>query len=179
MSHDPVTYSESYSGAIKASNLGSRPDTTRSPSDVLGAAGIAGRQAPLALALLRLLSGDANAIRHVAGLMGAMVLGKAHRAKTPMSHVDSIRLAQAVLAWSMSPRCPACGGHGFSTIPGTTTLGGEACGICRGTGRRPFDSEFPRDRLELARWLQAEVEREVAKAAPLAMRALAPRLDIG
>lgn len=175
---DPVTYQESYAGAIKTSNLKSRPETTRSPSDVLGAAGIAGKHSPLALALLRLLSGDSRNIVNVAGLMAAMVLGKAHRAREPMDHQESMMIAQAVLAWSMNPRCSACGGHGFKVIQGTTTLGGEACDVCHGTGRREFDAEFKPQRLWLAQWLATEVDREISAAGPLAMQALAPKLKI-
>ncbi len=63
-------------------------------------------------------------------------------------------------------------------IAGTTTIGGDQCPKCRGTGKVLCERQFPLAQLELARWMLAEVEREMATAGPAAMAALAPKLDL-
>ena len=54
----------------------------------------------------------------------------------------------------------------------------SSCKFCRGTGKILFDRQFPITRLELARWLLVEIEREQAVAGPAAMAALAPKLEL-
>ena len=167
-----------YAGAVRSSNLGSKPDTTYSDSDVIGAAGLAAKRAPLGVALMRLFSGDNHAIGEIVRILSAKAVGKAYRLGSEIGQVEADDVARAVLAWHRDGVCKPCGGHGQKLIPGTTTIGDETCAACRGGGRLLFDRQFSAGRLELAQWLVAELEREMAIAGPAAMMMLAPRLDL-
>ena len=167
-----------YASAVRSSNMGSKPETTRSDSDVIGAAGLAAKHVPLGIALMRLLSGDNHASGVIVDILAEKAVGKAYRLGNECGRVEATDIARAVLAWHRDATCKPCGGHGVLHIPGTPTLGSERCPRCKGAGRMPFDRQFSMVRLELARWLVAEVERELAIAGPAAMRALAPRLDL-
>jgi len=85
-------------------------------------------------------------------------------------------MARAVLAWHRDGTCKHCEGHGFPKLDGAPGLSARPCHHCRGTGRIIFDRQFPLERLELARWLAAEVDREQQIAGVEAMRRLAERL---
>ena len=172
-----MRFDDRYSSAIHSSNLKSKPDTHSSDSDVLGAAGLAGKRAPLAMALLRLLSGDNHASRDVVDIMAGMLDGKAYRMQVELTRVEAADMARAVLAWVRDGVCTPCGGLGFQRIEGAPSLSEHVCQACRGTGKRPFEREFPMVRVLLAQWMLAEVERELATAGPAAMAALAPRLE--
>ena len=175
-----------YASAIYSDNLISRPDTTHSDTDVLGAAGIAGKAtlasgrpgAPLAMALTRLFSGDNRAGAQIVEILAQMLWRRAPSDGTKLLRTQSVDIARAVLAWHRDGVCKPCGGHGYHVIPGTLTIGDEQCRRCHGTGKRPFESQFTPALQPTARWLLAEIERESAKAGPAAMAALAPRLDL-
>jgi hypothetical protein len=149
-----------------------------SSADILGAAGKASKDHPLSLSLLRLFNGDNGAVSEIIELMTSAAVGKAYRVGPEISRVAASFIARLVLDWYRDSTCKACGGHGFKRMNGAPTLSDQPCGQCAGTGRRNFDAMFPKSRLELARWLAAELEREQALAGPAAMAALAPRLDL-
>lgn len=172
-----MTIIDRYSTAIRSSNLGSKPETTQSDSDVLGAAGLAAKRSPLAIALLRLFCGDNHASQSIVGIMADKAVGKAYRMGNKCSRVEAWDISAAVLAWHRDGACKVCGGHGVKLIPGTTTLSGDKCTACK-EGKIRFDQQFPMQRLELARWLAAELDREQAIAGADAMRALAPKLTL-
>lgn len=177
-SDSPPTMTDHYARAVHASSLASKPETTHSAADVLGAHGLAAKRVPLGVALLRLFVGDNHAAGLVVEILAEKAVGKAYRLGNEIGRVEAGDMARAVLAWHRDSRCKVCGGHGLKLIPGTTTLGNDACRPCRGTGRVLFDRHFSIERLELARWLAAEIEREQAKAGPAALAALAPRLQL-
>ena len=168
-----------YASATHSRNLSSDPDTTASDSDVLGAAGLAAKLNPLGIALMRLLSGDNHASADVVRILADKAVGKAYRMGNECGRAEAEDLGRAVLAWYRHGTCTRCGGHGVQLIPGTTTLSSTECPACRGSGRILLERQIGMMRLELARWLVVEVERELAFAAPAAMRALAPSLDLG
>lgn len=141
-------------------------------TDVVGAVGLAGKKHKLATALLRLFVGDDSAARDIVQMLACMAVGKAYRLGYEVRHVQAEDLARAVLAWHRDSRCKPCGGLGLLKLPGTPHLSGNACTHCRGSGRIPFDSQFPLDMLELARWMASEVDREQAIAGREAMRRL-------
>lgn len=183
--------SDRYATAVHSSNLKSKPETTFSDADVLGAAGLAGkaertlpdgtvvRGAPLGIALMRLLSGDNSASREIVAILSDSAVGKAWRMDSmKLQRVQADDMARAVLAWFRDGTCKPCGGHGYLLMQGAPSLSEHACPACRGTRKVPFDSAFPMEQVLLARWLLAEVEREIAFAGPAAMAALAPRLDL-
>jgi hypothetical protein len=174
----PTTMTDHYARAVNASSLVSKPDTTHSATDVLGAHGLAAKRVPLGVALLRLFVGDNHAAGMIVNILADKAVGKAYRLGDEIGRVEAEDMARAVLAWHRDNRCKVCGGHGLKLIPGTTTLGDEPCRPCRGSGRIPFDMNFTLMRLGLARWLAAEIEREQAKAGPAALAALAPRLQL-
>lgn len=174
-----MRFDDRYSGAVRASSLKGEPDTYASNTDVLGAAGLAAKRNPLALALLRLFVGDDTMAREIVSLMAGMLVGKAwHFDGLVLPRAKAEGMARAVLAWHRDGVCRACGGHGFMLIPGTTSLGEHACPACHGTGRVPFVPELSEPYSTLCEWLRAEIERETAKAGPAAMACLAPRLDL-
>ncbi len=146
-------------------------------TNVVGAVGMAGRKAPLATALLRLFVGDNKVSRDIVHIMAGMLVGKAYRLGQEIARVQAEDMARAVLAWHRDGSCKHCGGHGFLKLDGAPGLSDERCPHCRGTGRVPFNNQFSIDRLELARWLAAEVDREQQIAGVEAMRRLYERIQ--
>ena len=173
-----MKFDDRYSSAVRSSNLRSKADTNASDSDVLGAAGLAAKKAPLALALLRLFSGDNHAALEIVRLLGGMADGKAYRLGIEITRLQAEDMGRKVLAWVRDGVCKHCGGHGVTLIEGAPALSDRMCQACKGTRRVPFEREFSIEQLLLAQWLLAEVEREAAVAGPMAMARLAPRLDL-
>lgn len=172
-----MKFDDRYSSAVRSSNLKSAPDTRMSDTDVLGAAGLAGKKHPLAFALMRLLAGENSETREVVQLMAAMADGRGFRTGVEISRIECDDMACRVLAWYRHGRCEPCRGRGYQVIEGTARLGNQ-CPACHGSGKRSFDDEWPLERIDLARWLLAKLERELAIGGPAAMAKLAPRLDI-
>jgi len=187
---DGMKISDRYSSAVHSSNLKSKPETTFSDADVLGAAALAGkaertlpdgtvvRGAPLGIALMRLLSGDNSASREIVSILASSAKGKAKRDGMSLKWVQCEDIGRSVLAWFRDGVCRPCGGHGYLLMQGAPSLSEHACPACRGTRKVPFDTHFSLETVLLARWLLAEVEREIAFAGPAAMAALAPRLEL-
>lgn len=173
-----MTIIDRYASAVRSSNLRSNPDTTKSDTDVLGAAGLAAKRTPLAMELLRLFVGDNDNGRKVSMTMADMLSSKAHAIGTHLLRVDAMSISRAVLAWHRDGKCRACNGLGFKIFDRSPTLSDQACHVCRGTTKIPFDPQFDAEHLEIARWLLAELEREMAIAGGEAMKSLAPRLDL-
>jgi hypothetical protein len=183
-----MKFEDRYHSAVRTSNLKSEEKTTFSASDIMGAAGLASKPRtasetsdsrpgqPLAMALLRLLTGDNHASAEVLAILSVKVIGKAHRLGPEIEQPAALMLSALVLGHFRDGRCRSCKGHGFELIKGAPAIGDKQCPQCDGTGNRPFDAMFTTDRIDLARWLAAELDRELAKAGPAAMAALAPRL---
>lgn len=174
-----------YQSAIRSSNLKSgddsrheNPSANITDTDVLGAAGLAGKLNPLAFALVRLFTGDNRASGEIVDHLTSMIVGKAYRLGKEMDRVAASVLARLALGWFRDPTCHPCGGHGYQRIEGTPMLGNIACTTCTGVGKSSFEDLFPPDRVELARWLLAEMEKEVARAGPVAMEKLAKRISL-
>lgn len=167
-----------YASAIHSANLKSSEPTTYSDADVLGAVGLASRRQSVAMAacLQRILSGDSRQAGPMVRLMAELAWGKAAALKVKVRRQEADDIARAVLAWYRNGTCKSCGGHGFKLIPGTLTIGESECDVCRGTRKIPFDRHFRGDRLTLARWLLAEVEKCAATAGPAAMAKLAAQI---
>jgi hypothetical protein len=168
-----------YAGALATGRMASRPDTTWSDSDVVGAAGLAAKRHELGIALARVLAGDDQGAHALVRLLSALAWGKARAEGAKLRRVQADDLARAVLAWFRSGRCLPCGGLGFQRAQGAPMLTDAACPACRGAGRIPFDRQFPLEQLAVARWLAGEIERTQGQAGAAAMAKLAPRLDLG
>lgn len=173
-------FSDSYAVAVATRHLAAGPADRTTNADVLGAAGLAGRRSPLAMSLLRLFVGDVKEAPRTVDILARMVQGKAAQpGGVALTHTDAADIARAVLAWHRFGQCPACTGHGFELAGvqgGRRAFSGRPCMPCGGTGKIPFESQFPRPWVPLARWLQAEVEREQTIAGHEAMKKLGPRM---
>lgn len=167
-----MTIIDRYASAIRSSNLGSKPETSQSDSDVLGAAGLAAKRSPLAMGLQRLLAGDNHASAQIVQMLAGMAWDRARRDGVKMRQVQSEDVAQKVLEWCRDGRCKRCGGHGFRLIPGTPALSSDACPQCQG-GKVHFNRQFSMEFLGVALWLRDQVERDMAMAGPAMMKALA------
>jgi hypothetical protein len=199
-----ATITERYAVAINAKSLVVDERTTFADSDVLGAMGLAAkhlaagwvttgpdegypiREAPLAVPLQRLLSGDNKASHEVVGILAGMVWSRAagKNVKPKVTRVMAHDMARGCLAWHRHSACKACGGHGKLKIPGTNVLGDKNCQKCfdrtrqESTGRIPFETQFRAEHVDLARWLLAEMERALGRAGPEAMKAIAQRMEL-
>lgn len=166
---------ERYTTAVNSGSLAVDERTTWSDSDVLGAAGLAARHQALGLALLRLFADDKP--EQAVSMLSDMAFRRARTLKVKLSQVQAGDLAKAVLGWYRHGTCQPCGGTGFKVIPGTPALG-DSCPHCGGTGKIPFDRQFPESVRELARWLSGEIDRSQVAAGRAAMAMLAPRLEL-
>lgn len=176
-----------YASAVRSKNLRSDPESMRNDenpvrdacaADVVAAFGLAGKRQPLATALARLLVGNRQVARVIVEILTEKVVSKALALRVDITENEAVVLCKSVLAWAQFGTCKPCSGLGHPTIRGTTTLSVATCPECHGTGRMPFDPHFAIEHLELARWLLAEIERDIAKAGPVAMAALAPHVDL-
>jgi hypothetical protein len=167
---------ERYSAAVNSDDLTVNERTTWSDTDVLGAAGLAGRHNPLGLALTRLFAdGKPEAVLLE---LTELAFKRARTLRTKIDRDQSKEVATAVLGWYRFGACQPCGGTGYSVIKGTPVQGDE-CPHCRASGKIPFDLQFPDETRALASWLSGEIDRAQAAAGSDAMKALAPRLDLG
>lgn len=166
---------ERYSSAVNSGNLSVDPDTRWSDTDVLGAAGLAGRHEPLGIALTRLFA-DGKPEQTIA-ILTEMAFKRARTLQIKVTQVQAADLSMAVLGWYRHGVCQPCGGTGYLTIPGTPVQGDE-CPKCRGTGKVPFDTQFQHEVRELARWLSGEIDRAQAAAGRTAMTFLAAQMEL-
>lgn len=168
-----MKFGDRYSSAIRSSDLRVHNEVDGAPVDLVGAAGMASRHRRLPLALMRLVAGDKHAAREVVGMLADKVVSKAHAlSAAAWPRADAEALSRAVVAYAVHPHCPACRGRGFLPVPGAPALSGHACAECHGTRRRDFDGHFDEGRLEVARWLLAEIEADVNLAQHLAQQRL-------
>ena len=175
-----------YASAVRSSNLRSKADTNMSDSDVIGAAGLAAKKSPLAMALMRHFTTSGQGAGEIVSSLATMLIGKAwHFQKLKMPEVEATDLSKAVLAWHVHGICRACDGRKQEVIGGVELFGksravlsDRTCKVCHGTGKVEFDRQFPMDRLDLARWLLNEITREQAIAGAEAMKALGPRMEL-
>lgn len=181
-----------YASAIRSSNMRTDARSTYAPTDVLGAMGIAEREltegkdsrgnpvppAPLAVALERLFAGDNKASSVIVDVLARKAWEKARSSRVKLKRHEAIDMAKACLAWHRDGVCKACGGHGTLIIPGSTTLGASRCKVCKGAGKIPFERQFELELIPIATWLIVEMESDLCRAGPAAMRKIAPSLDM-
>lgn len=167
-----------YASAVHSSNLKSEERTQYSDTDVLAAMGLASIRHELAWSLARIFSGDDTAAARVVQVLAVMVRFKAAELRIRMARTQSEDIAQACLAWFRNGTCRPCGGHGKLIIKGSNTLGSQDCKVCKGRGKVPFDRQFHESWREIARWLVAEMERELPKVFVEAAKKIAPSLDL-
>jgi hypothetical protein len=159
-----------------------------SDTDTLGAFGIADRRLssgedyykkfPLAVPLQRLFVGNGEVSGEIIGILSGMIRGKSVQLRVSLSAGQTREMARIILGWFRSPRCRACGGHGFKIIRNTTTIGDTRCKPCDATGTIQLERLFPEKQREIVIWAIARMELEAGMAGPEAMKALAPKLDL-
>ncbi len=191
--------SNRYASAVHSSNLKHTSELNKlddqgqsSDADVLGAMGIADRRLcsgknergedvsmhPLAVPLERMFAGDNRAAHDIVTILAQLVFEQSWKVRVKISRVTAHDMSCACLAWHRNGTCQPCGGHGKTLIPGSRSFSDHDCQVCRGTGKVPFKSQFKPEHRELADWLVAEMEREVGRAGPAAMKALSARIDL-
>lgn len=188
-----MTIIDEYSRAIRSSNLRSEATDDRGDPEVLGAMGLGDKwltqgfdpfgnkfkPSPLAAPLTRLFLGDNGAADEIVRMLADEAWRYARRLGVRMARAQSEDLARACLAWHRDGKCKPCGGHGVLKIPGTTSLGTNSCGACKGIGTVPFEKDIqPAEFRAVGAWLVSEMQRASGKAGPEAMKALAPKLDL-
>ena len=164
-----------YSTAMHAGNLASKPETTWSDTDVLGAMGLAARHEPLGVAIARMLYGGGQA--DVLAIMTAEAYEQSFRLRCKITRVQAEDIATAVLSWYRHGTCQPCGGTGFARIKDTPSLGTE-CKHCAGTRKMPFDRQFRHEWRGLAQWLHDEIGKTQNRAGQVAMQKIAPQLNL-
>ena len=167
-----MTIIDRYATAIRSSNLGSKPETLSSDSDVIGAAGLAAKRSPLAIDLQRLLGGDNHMAPRIVEMLAAMAWDRARRDGVKMRRTQAEDVAQKVLDWWRDGRCRHCNGHGFKLIFGTPALSSDACPYCQ-FGKVHFNRLFSMEFQGVADWLCSQIERDAGMAGPAVMKALA------
>lgn len=187
-----------YASAVHSSNLkvskesDKTGETVIEDTDTLGAFGLADRDltrghtssgdpvrpAPLAVPLARLFAGDNNAAYEIVRQMADMAYRHSFELRVKVGKAGCVDIAKACLAWHRDGVCKACGGHGYSLIPGVPSLSGHECPECAGTGRIRLAKVFPVKHLELAQWSIDQITRESGRAGPVAMRLLGQTLNL-
>lgn len=180
--------SDRYAGAVRATSLkssnetmpsGADPVRTASKLDVIGAYGLMGKKHPLAAALARLLvGGDDRAVGDVVREIAAVAEGRAWRTDVEITRLEAEDMGRKVLAWYRNGRCKPCNGLGFELIAGAPSLSRNLCKACKGSTRIGFNQHFSMERLVLAQWVLAKLERELALGASAAMHRLAPSMAL-
>lgn len=133
---------------------------------------------PLAVPLERLFAGDPNAGTEIVAKLSEIIRDKAPSLRLKVTATQAVDMARGCLGWYRDGRCKACGGHGFKLIAGTKTLGERKCHECSGTGKILVVEQFHPRQYEMVEWVLSLLEREVGRAGPEAMKALAPSLDL-
>lgn len=187
-----MNISQRYATATTSSNLKPRTEQQETgDTDVLGAYAIASKRltegcdrhgnifkpAPLAVPLERLLTGDGSAATEIVKLLADKAFTQSWAQGVKISRMQCDDMAKACLAWWRDGVCKVCGGHGKTLIPGSKSFSDHDCQACRGTGKIKFEVQFKPEHRELANWLVDQVEREVGRAGPAAMRALGNLMD--
>lgn len=187
-----------YASAVHSSNLkvskeADKVDAQSSDDvEVLGAFGLADRDltrghtssgdpvrpAPLAVPLARLFAGDNNAAYEIVRQLADMAYQHSFDVRVKVGRPVCVDIAKACLAWHRDGVCKACGGHGYSLIPGVPSLSGHQCPECAGTGKILLGKVFSAKHMVLAQWLVDEISREAGRAGPVAMRLLSPTMNL-
>jgi hypothetical protein len=161
---------ERYSNALEAKSLSVDVRTTFSPSDVLGAAGMAAHASSEAMILWSVLFQNKTSAKLAAvDMLAKKLTGQMIRNRWKG---DPRKIAQEVFAWHMHGTCQPCGGRGYELIPGTPTLSDRLCRQCEGTGKL----RLPRG--EPYSWLEAYMGALIASAGGKVMQKLAVDMNI-
>lgn len=165
-----TSMAESYVTARSASNLKSVPSTRFSASDVLGAAGMASQEEPVAMLLWGICYGSKQSQKWVA--VDALARKLAGSMQRNGWRGNPQQIATAVLAYYLHSVCIDCDGVGYQLVPDTITRSDDPCPSCDGAGNPhpPADPAFM--------WLLRYVETLISVAAGEQMARLANHMEL-
>lgn len=147
-----TTLVERYMVATTTSSLKVAERTTLSATDILAAAGMAGRKHGLAVQLWALNhSPSLQLIQRVKPKLMAR-LDDYMQYKRLKGNVD--RITKQVMVWHIDNVCPECDGQMKERIGGTPHLSDTHCPACNGSGRRELHTEND----QAALWLADEIK---------------------
>lgn len=136
----------------------------------VGAAGMAARRQPLAMAVYELRYRQPLDLARVVEVAVALTNQVEKQAKLQRwrlrRHHDAQRVVAVVLRWWLADVCPACEGRRFEVVSGTPMLSDRHCHACGGTGKPSLsaalnDHMLLRDRETLrlpAEWLSSRLD---------------------
>ncbi len=168
---DRITVGERYARATEATDLSVSLER-RTGADVLIAAGAAARRvkeqggADMGLRLYRMeVSGDHTGRAAVVAESAAWLIAKGFNAGLGGGRGRSLlaahEIAENVVRWRFLSVCPCCEGRRYELVPGTQIMGDKLCQGCQGEGRPPLVSIVGNRRLETARQLADEFDRQL------------------
>lgn len=149
MSADFTTRQERYGRAAVSGQLRAL-ETRPTDLDTIAAAGMAGIQAPLGIALWRAkYANDRHAFRHALSLLTARAAHVARKRRWVETPKVVKLLTARVFTWSVFGVCPQCQGRGHLSIAAIDATGGrgvledEMCPACHGYGITPIERAVP------------------------------------
>jgi hypothetical protein len=160
---EQTTMVERYMVATTTSNLKVVERTTLSATDILAAAGMAGRKHGLATQLWMLNHSPTPAlIKRVKPKLMAR-LDDYMQYKKLKGRVS--RITEQVMVWHIDNVCPECDGQMRERIGGTPHLSDTPCPACNGSGHRELHTEND----QAALWLADEI-KALSSSAETAIR---------
>ena len=106
--------------------------------DKVIAAGWSARQRQLgALGFWAKYTMDPHRTRQFLEMVRKMTVAKARQRNRGGSQEELHRLAEAVVFWWLTDKCPTCQGRGFMVLREQQTVSNFVCQTCNGTGMRP------------------------------------------
>ena len=106
--------------------------------DKVIAAGWSARQRQLgALGFWAKYTMDPHRTRQFLEMVRKMTVAKARQRNRGGSQDELHRLAEAVVFWWLTDKCPTCQGRGFMVLREQQTVSNFVCQTCNGTGMRP------------------------------------------
>jgi hypothetical protein len=97
---------------------------------------------------------------------------------TRLRYSHASLIAERVLRWTLTDVCQACGGRGYTLLPGTNIRSDNLCSECGGVGRSPVESRLKKSHREAGRWLASEFAQMLTYVLSEMAQRLRPSLDI-
>lgn len=150
--------------------------TARNGADVLAAASLAAlgeerEQVTLALLLWDVTyKGRSEHQKQLADLLGARLNRQMDRSRRLKG--DAWKIAKEMLAWHLHGICTTCDGRGYEQIKDTPSLSSNICGVCHGTGKRPY----PREAAHV--WMAGYIATLTSIAGGEVMKRLSVRMEL-
>lgn len=158
---------EHYLKARSTKNLESNPRTQLSPSDILGAAGMAAQESADAMLMWGVFFGGNS--HNMQNLVSNLSYRLTKRMLAQRWKGDSECIVKEVIAHYLYAKCESCDGVGYQVIPETITRYDDPCPDCEGTGKPPTPNNLA------WQWLH----RYVSGLLSIAAKKTLDKLDLG